>query len=153
SYNPIDDTYYALGRYGDFYTIDLSNGSTEVLGHIDECTSSNDCWGLEFDSAGTMWLERDNEGGSNSHVAGLYSTTLDDLNGDWVAQGAYTDPELGGWYGESSFIAPDVFPWDVQNDSGVPLANTGFDALAPMGIAGLIAVAGGKIITRRRLVK
>jgi hypothetical protein len=152
SYNPIDGAYYGLRSRGDVYEIDLSDGSTTLVGVISECDPSHTCWGLEFDSAGTMWVERDNEGG-NSHVAGLYSTTLDDLDGNWVSQGAYTDSVLGGWYGESSFIAPDVFPWDVQNDSGVPLANTGFDALAPMGIAGLIAIAGGMIITRRRLLK
>ena len=145
--NPVDGKYYALtvGSPGHVFEINLGTGAVVDKGAIAQCTGQNDCWGLDFDSNGVIWIQQDDENGDTDSISNLASTTLDDLTGNWVLQGAFTDTATGDWYGESTFI----LHAHEQADSA-KLAETGFDASIPAGLGGAIALTGAIILMRRR---
>lgn len=140
AYNPVDEGYYLINACspGHLYSVDLADGSVVDLGAIDACVDQSDCWGLDFDSSGVLWIQHDNNDGDSM----LNSTTLDDINGGFVEQGVFTDAETGGWYGESTFL--------IQGGLD-ELADTGFNPVVPLAIGGAIA-ATGLWLARRRLV-
>lgn len=142
AFNSVDSKYYALQNDGPghIWEIDLTDGSVLDKGQIDICDGGTDCWGLDFDSTGNLWIQQDGANVDDDDISTLYSTSLSDLNGALVEQGVFTDSDSGDWYSESTFI--------VHSDA--ELADTGYDPMVPAGIAGAVAVAGSILMMRRR---
>ena len=102
--------------------------------------------GFDFDSEGNLWVK------SSHH---LWTGSLDNLAG-MTDQG---EMRLSGTYKSSQglfIVKPWTAPWRDDSGSGKgsnePLAATGFDATAPVGVAIFALTVGSALARRRRRV-
>ncbi|MEQ1735307.1 MAG: LPXTG cell wall anchor domain-containing protein [Rhodoglobus sp.] len=138
AWDSVTDKFYAISYDNNVYEVDVSDGTLAGLGSLSFVSASDYeyTYSLQFDQAGTAWIEVDN---SFPGGAGLWSLKLSDLAGT-VYSGNFTDD---AFYTEALLIIP-----------GKPaLANTGVDSsVAPLfaGGAALLALAGATLLVVRR---
>jgi LPXTG-motif cell wall-anchored protein len=152
AYNPVTGKIYAQEPKGAGQLSEVSLTDASVLDtYTSNCNTnewgfgSGDCWGLDFDSNGTLWYQTDD--GDLNGASMLASATLPASDGDsfeLVSQGAFTDPTTGSWSGLSTGIVFST-PSPELPDTGVSSAG------AVLGsITALLLVAGGIVLMRRR---
>ena len=154
AYNPVTGKVYAQEPKGagQLSEVSLTDASV-IVSYTSNCNTnewgfgSGDCWGLDFDSNGTLWYQTDN--GDSDDASMLASATLPTIDGasfELVEQGAFTDPTTGSWYGESTGI---IFASPIPDPV---LPDTGVSSLATVvgTITALLLLAGGIVLIRRR---
>jgi LPXTG-motif cell wall-anchored protein len=152
AYNPVTGKIYAQEPKGAGQLSEVSLTDASVLAsYTSNCNTnewgfgSGDCWGLDFDSNGTLWYQTDD--GDADGASMLASATLPANDGDsfeLVSQGAFTDPTTGSWYGNSTGM--------IFSPSSPDLPDTGLNSAATVvgSVTALLLVAGGIVLMRRR---
>lgn len=132
--------FYGITYLNEVYQIDVTDGSTVDLGEIvfPEDGYTWRVYSLQFDKAGTLWVEVD-QSGNSIFQATLWSLTFDTFTAP-VYSGVFTDDPF---YTESLLIIP-----------GAPapaLAATGSE-VAPIaaGALALLTLGGAVLLVRRR---
>ena len=142
--DPVTGKFYAITYDNDLYEIDVTDGSTNFIDNIvpAEPQTAFYTYSLQFDGAGTFWIEADGSDGDNT-TATLWSFTLETLDAP-VYSGIFTDDPF---YTEAILIIPgDVVPVEPA------LAATGADLadVIPWGVgAAAIVLAGGVLMIVR----
>ncbi len=148
--NPVSHKVYAQDPYGSLYEISLTDAS-QIAEYPTNCNTNQwgfgpgDCWGVDFDSNGTLWYQTDNATGNGDSM--LASATLPATNGDQITlveQGVFSSAASGDFYAESTGI--------IRPASAPELPNTGLNEAGALASAGsaLLLVAGGLLLMRRR---
>jgi len=138
--DPVTGTLYGITSNNDIYEIDPATGAVSLVDTIAFPSKGHYVYSLQFDQAGTFWIEADEVG--ESYVANLWSFTLATVDAP-VLSGAFTD---GPFYTEALLIIP-ATPKVVLADTGVD--SSGVPLVA--GIAGMVVLAGAAaMIVRRR---
>ena len=150
AYNPVTGKVYAQEPKGAGHLSEVSlTDASVVASYTSNCNTNQwgfgdgDCWGLDFDSNGTLWYQTDD--GDSDGASMLASATLPANNGDsfeLVAQGAFTDPTTGSWFGESTGI---IFASPTLPDTGLSSSVT-----IGVTITALLLVTAGIVLIRRR---
>lgn len=144
--DPATGKFYAIESGNEIWEIDVTTGAATSLGTITFPNESYRTYSLQFDEAGTFWVEVDYyDEGLEEYWASLWSFTLPTIATP-VLSGTFT---LDGapYYHEALLIIPGT-PEVVLADTGVDASALPFVA----GIAGLLVAAGitTTIIARRR---
>ena len=139
AFDSVSGKCYASTTDNDVYEVDVSDGTLTGLGSLSftEGADYDYTYSLQFDQAGTAWIEADN---SLPGGAGLHSFSLGDLSAT-VYSGNFTDDPF---YTEALLIIP-----------GAPtaLASTGADSSqVPLFVGGalLLTVIGVVLLVARR---
>lgn len=149
AFDSVTGKFYGITYANEIFEIDVVTGAATSLGFVDFSTPEGQfhrTYSLQFDEAGTLWVEVDNYGeGVADYYATLWSFTLETLDAP-VYSGIFTDDPF---YTEAILIVPGTVVVPVEP----ALAATGADssALLPLGLgAGLIVLAGGALVIVRR---
>ncbi len=154
AFDSVTSKFYGISYLNEIFEIDVTDGTATPVGEVvsPEPDGLFRVYSLQFDEAGTFWVEVDSYGeGGDGLVAELWSFTLPTAESP-VYSGVFTDDPF---YTEAILI----IPGDVPVAPLVPvapvepaLAATGADpaSVLPWGIgAAVIVLAGGVLLTVR----
>jgi len=145
AYDAVTGKFYAVDPGNDIFEINVETGEVTDLGSVVFPDESYRTYSLQFDEAGTFWVEVDTYNEEDNLLATLWSFTLTTIETP-VFSGIFTDDPF---YTEAILIIPGDAPVAPAEPA---LAATGADlaSVLPWGIgAGVIVLAGGVLLILR----
>jgi len=150
AFNPVDGEFYVVDYDGEFYRIDVTDGSVVSLG-TPTGASIADSYGFTIDGNGVAWFGIDEDYG-DEYAAQLWSVDLADFATAAEFSGRIESP-AGVVYTESYFIGPVVAEPAAAEPTGPALAETGVDGVSTplVGLAlGSVLLGAVFLAIRRR---
>lgn len=148
AFDSVTGKFYAITSSNEIYEINVATGAETLVGEVafPDDASSYAIYSLQFDGAGTFWVEVDHFAEADFFRAELWSFTLETSETP-VFSGVFTEGEQ--YYNEAILIVPGVV---VVVPVEPALAATGADLadVLPWAIgAAVIVLAGGVLLILR----